>query len=49
MPPDHAAITWREGLAALPSLGIVTHLLCLSALMRCGQRRGGHQANVGRT
>jgi hypothetical protein len=27
MQPDHAAITWGEGLAALLTLGIITFLL----------------------
>jgi hypothetical protein len=29
MHPDHAAITWGEGLAALLTLGIITFLLCV--------------------
>jgi hypothetical protein len=29
MSPDHAAITWGEGLVALLTLGIITFLLCV--------------------
>jgi len=29
MQPDHASITWGEGLAALLTLGIITCLLCI--------------------
>jgi hypothetical protein len=48
MSPDQAAITWGEGLAALLTLGIITCLLYMEALVRGGQRRRGHHANVGR-
>jgi hypothetical protein len=29
MQPDHASISWGEGLAALVTLGIITFLLCV--------------------
>jgi len=48
MPSAQATITWGEGLAAVLTLGIITGLLCVSALVRGGPRRGGQHANVGR-
>jgi hypothetical protein len=29
MQPDHAPLSWGEGLAALVTLGIITFLLCV--------------------